>query len=453
MNTESIAAIAIGDVALIVVASRLLGGLARRCGQPEVIGQIIAGIALGPTLLGRLPGNPTDRLFPAEVLPFLTVLSQVAVVLFMFVVGYEMDPRQLRRGGRASTTVALCAFLVPAGIGAGLAGGFPGLFAAVRPDGADGADGRPFWMFMAVALSVTALPVLAAIVRERGLAGTPAGSVATAAAGLMDVVAWLVLAVALVGTGHATGPAWPMTLLLSVVFVAGLFLVVRPLLARWLERSGALQANQRTLALALALGSGWVTAELGLHAVFGGLLAGIAMPRRNGVPDADVLRPMEESAGLLLPLFFVTTGLSFDIGSVDGAGAGLLFLVLAVATFGKLLPAYGAARISGMDPHGSALVAALVNTRGLTELIVLNVALDAGIIGEELFTILVLMALVTTFMTGPLISLVERGRRLRAGPVGKPVTAGGAPELDTLDGRTSSLRDSTEKSEFHGREG
>ncbi|MGI5378897.1 cation:proton antiporter [Streptomyces sp. CA-251387] len=407
MDTESIAAVAIGDVALILVASRLLGGLARRLGQPVVIGQIVAGIALGPTLLGRLPGDLTDRLFPPEVLPYLTVLSQVAIVLFMFVVGYEMDPRQLRRGGRASATVALCAFLVPAGLGAGLAGGFPGLFAAVRPDGA---AGRSFVLFMAVALSVTALPVLAAIVRERGLAGTPAGSVATAAAGLMDVVAWLVLAVALVGTGHATRLAWPMTLLLSAVFVAALFLVVRPLLARWLERSGTLQANQRTLALALALGCGWATAELGLHAVFGGLLAGIAMPRRDGVPDADVLRPMEESAGLLLPLFFVTTGLSFNIGSVDGDGGALLALVLAVAVLAKVLPAYGAARVSGMDRHASALVAALVNTRGLTELIVLNVALNAGIIGEELFTILVLMALVTTFLTGPLISLVERSR-------------------------------------------
>ncbi|MFJ8795272.1 cation:proton antiporter [Streptomyces sp. NPDC102462] len=417
MDTESIAAIAIGDVAVIVVASRLLGALARRCGQPAVVGQIVAGIALGPTLLGRLPGDLTGRLFPSEVLPFLTVLAQIAVVLFMFMVGYEMDPRQLRRGGRAAVTVALCAFLVPAGLGAGLAGAFPGVFAAVRPDGV---DGRSFWLFMAVALSVTALPVLAAVVRERGLAGTPAGGVATAAAGLMDGVAWLVLAVALAGTGHTMGRPWPVTLLLIAVFVAVVFLVVRPLLAWWLERSGALQANQRTLALALALGTAWVTSELGLHAVFGGLLAGIAMPRRNGVPDADVLRPVEESAGLLLPLFFVTTGLSFNIGSLDGDGGALLALVLVVATLGKLLPGYAAARLSGLDRHGSALVAALVNTRGLTELIVLNVALEAGVISAELFTVLVLMALVTTFMTGPLISLVRRegglARRLRGTP-------------------------------------
>ncbi|MGB8944537.1 MAG: cation:proton antiporter, partial [Streptomyces sp.] len=202
MDTESLVTVAIGDVAVIVIVSRLLGALARRCGQPVVIGQIVAGIALGPTLLGRLPGDPTSKLFPPEVLPFLTVLSQIAIVIFMFVVGYEMDWRQLRQGGRAAATVALCAFLVPAGLGAGAVGVFHGAFDAVQPGHA---DGRAFWLFMAVAVSVTALPVLAAIVRERGLAGTPEGTVATTAAGLMDVVAWLVLAAALAGTGHATG--------------------------------------------------------------------------------------------------------------------------------------------------------------------------------------------------------------------------------------------------------
>ncbi|MEV0320299.1 cation:proton antiporter [Streptomyces sp. NPDC050658] len=420
MDTESLVTVAIGDVAVIVIVSRLLGAAARRCGQPVVIGQIVAGIALGPTLLGRLPGDPTARLFPDEVLPFLTVLSQIAIVIFMFVVGYEIDGRQLRQGGRATAAVALCAFLVPAGLGAGAAGVFDGAFSAVQPHQA---DGRAFVLFMAVATSVTALPVLAAIVRERGLAGTPAGTVATTAAGLMDVVAWLVLAAALTGTGHATGLSWPVTLLLIALFTAAMFLLVRPLLTRWLDRSQVLRSNQLTLALGLALGSAWVTAELGLHPVFGGLLAGITMPRRNGVPDADVLRPMEQTADLLLPLFFVTTGLSFNIGSLDGNGGALLALILAVATLGKLGPAYAASRISGLDPHQSAVVAALVNTRGLTELIVLNVALDAEIIGPQLFTVLVLMALVTTFMTGPLLSLLTRGRR-----------------MDTLDARAGRIQ-------------
>ncbi|MEU7187244.1 cation:proton antiporter [Streptomyces sp. NPDC045470] len=405
MNTETVVTVVIGDVALIVVVSWLLGAAARRIGQPVVIGQIVAGIALGPTLLGRLPGNLTEHLFPREVLPFLTVLSQVAIVLFMFVAGYEIDPRQLRRGGRAAATVALFALLVPAGLGVGTVQLLPGVFEAVDPHHA---GGRPFLLFMAVAVSITALPVLVAIVRERGLAGSPAGTVATTAAGLMDVAAWLVLAAALVGTGHATGPSWAVTLLLLVVFVAGMFLVVRPVLGWWLRRSRALMANQVTLALALALGSAWVTASLGLHPVFGGLLAGLAMPRRDGAPDADVLRPMEQSAGLLLPLFFVTTGLSFNLGALDGNAGLLLLLIVAVATVGKLVPAYAAARLSRLDRHRSAVVSALVNTRGLTELIVLNVGLESGVIGPGLFTVLVLMALITTFMTGPLLSLIGR---------------------------------------------
>ncbi|MFE7121178.1 cation:proton antiporter [Streptomyces sp. NPDC057654] len=403
MSTEEITTVVIGDVALIVVVSWLLGAAARRCGQPAVIGHIVAGIAMGPTLLGRLPGDPTERLFPSEVLPFLSVLSQIAIVLFMFVAGYEIDARQLRGGGRAAATVAVSALLIPAGLSAGAVGLFHGTFAAVDPSRA---DGRPFVLFMMVATSITALPVLVAIVRERRLTGTAEGTVATTAAGLMDVMAWLVLAAALAGTGHAPDLAWQVSLALLAVFTAGMFLVVRPLLGWWLGHFRVAVAHQVTVALALALGSAWVTASLGLHPVFGGLLAGLTMPRREGAPDPDVLRPMEQSAGLLLPLFFVTTGLSFNIGSLDGSGGVLLVLILSIAILGKIVPAYAAARVSGLEPRPSARVAALVNTRGLTELIVLNVALEADVIGRELFTVLVLMALVTTLMTGPLLSRI-----------------------------------------------
>jgi Kef-type K+ transport system membrane component KefB len=405
MNAESATTVVVGDVALIVVASWLLGAAARRCGQPSVIGQIIAGIALGPALLGRLPGDLTERIFPGDVLPFLSVLSQVAIVLFMFVAGYEIDVRQLRRGGRAAAAVALLALLVPMGLSAGAVRLLPGSFAAVDPGHARGGS---FMLFMAVAAAITALPVLAAIVRERGLAGTAPGAVATAAAGLMDVAAWLVLAAALAGVGHGPDRSWQLTSLLLAGFCAVMFLAVRPGLTWWFGRAKALMINRLPVALALALGSAWVTASLGLHPVFGGLLAGLTMPRRGGVPDPDVLRPMEQGAGLLLPLFFVTTGLSFNIGTVDGDGVLLLALILFIATAGKLGPAYAAARICGLDRRQSGTVAALVNTRGLTELIVLNVALSAGIIGTELFTVLVLMALITTLMTGPLLTAIAR---------------------------------------------
>lgn len=394
----------LGDVALVVLVSWLFGGLARRLGQPTVIGQILAGIALGPTLLGRLPGDPSGHLFPTEARPFLSVLSQIAVVLFMFVAGYEIDFRTFR-AGRTAVSVAVAGLLVPMALVLGAVALGGGLFSAVDPAHA---DQRSFAMFMAVAVSITALPVLAAIVRERGAAGTPAGTVAIAAAGFMDVAAWLVLAAVLSDSGKATRWSWPVALALLAAFTVFVLGVVRPGLRWWLERPATLLSNPVPIALAFALGSAWVTESLGLHAVFGGFLAGLAMPRRDGAPNADVLRPMEQTSGMLLPLFFVTTGLSVDIATLGADGFGLLGLILLVAIAGKAAPAYGVARLRGLDTQQSALVAVMVNTRGLTELIVLDVGRSAGLIGQELYAVLVLMALVTTFMTGPLLQLIGR---------------------------------------------
>ncbi|MCZ0985014.1 cation:proton antiporter [Streptomyces diastatochromogenes] len=180
------------------------------------------------------------------------------------------------------------------------------------------------------------------------------------------------------------------------------------MLRRWLNRPATLLSNPVPVALVLALGSAWVTESLGLHAVFGGFLAGLAMPRRDGAPNADVLRPMEQTSGMLLPLFFVSTGLSVDIGTLGADGLGLLGVLLVAAIAGKVVPAYGAARVHGLDTRQSALVAVMVNTRGLTELIVLDVGRSAGLIGQDLYAVLVLMALVTTFMTGPLLQLLGR---------------------------------------------
>ncbi|OXY91720.1 cation:proton antiporter [Streptomyces diastatochromogenes] len=394
----------LGDVALVILVSWVFGGLARRLGQPAVIGQILAGIALGPTLLGRLPGDLSARLFPAEARPFLSVLAQIAVVLFLFVAGHEIDFRTFR-AGRTAVSVAVAALLTPMALAVGAVELCGGLFSAVDPGHA---GHHSFALFMAVALSVTALPVLAAIVRERGAAGTPAGTVAITAAGLMDVAAWLVLAAVLSDSGQDTRWPWPVALALLAAFVAFVLGLVRPVLRRWLNRPATLLSNPVPVALVLALGSAWVTESLGLHAVFGGFLAGLAMPRRDGAPNADVLRPMEQTSGMLLPLFFVSTGLSVDIGTLGADGLGLLGVLLVAAIAGKVVPAYGAARVHGLDTRQSALVAVMVNTRGLTELIVLDVGRSAGLIGQDLYAVLVLMALVTTFMTGPLLQLLGR---------------------------------------------
>lgn len=392
-----------GDVALVLVVSSLLAAVAQRCGQPRVLGQIVAGISLGTSLLGRLPGHLSTRLFPPAVLPSLTVLAQVAVVIFMFSVGYELDWQSLRRGRQAAPLTAAAALLVPMMAGSGTVLIAKSGYAALGQRNFSHA----FVLFMGVAMSITALPVLAAIVRERGLAGSIAGITATAAASMMDVLAWLLLAVAVVGSGHKPGLPWPVKLLLVSAFILVMLLAVRPALRWWMSRPSSQLSGPLPLALALALGSGWVTAALGLQPVFGGFLAGLTMPRMEGRPDAEVLRPMEEVGGLLLPLFFVVIGLSLNISQLNGVAFAILALVCMLAFTSKTVPAYLCSRLGGLRPRDAGAVAVLVNTRGLTELIALNIGLSAGLIGQRLFSVLVLMALIMTALTGPLLSLTR----------------------------------------------
>jgi K+:H+ antiporter len=393
----------IGDLALVLVASWLMGALAGRCGQPAVIGQILAGIALGQSLLGRLPGHLTTRLFPAAALPSLTVLANVAVVIFMFVVGYELDLRPLRGQRRAAPFVATSGLLLPLGLGIAAAVAFRSRFNALGSP----YSSHAFALFLGVVLSITALPVLAAIIRERGIAGTRAGITATAAAGIMDAGAWLLLTMTAAVTVHKQGrPPW-LTVLLLCAFAAAMLSAVRPLLRWWMGRRISVLSSKLPIALLLALTSAWVTASLGLHPVFGGFLAGLTMPSLDGKPDDEVLRPLEQVAGLLLPLFFVVTGLSVNIGKLDADAFVVLAIVVAVACAGKLGSAYPACRLGGLPPRESAGVAVLVNTRGLTELIALNVGLTDGIISKQLFAVLVLMTVITTMATSPLLALVK----------------------------------------------
>jgi K+:H+ antiporter len=393
----------IGAIALVFVIASLFGALARKCGQPAVIGQILTGVILGPSLLGRLPGHLTSHLFPGHVLPYLNVLSQVAVVIFMFGVGYEIEFGALRAHGRVVPLVALSALLVPMGLG----------IAAVlllRPELAGigiGHESRSFVLFMGVALSITALPVLASIVRDRNLAGTTAAVIATTAAGIMDVLAWLVLAAALIGTGHSGPFSLPVTVLLLGCFVLVMLVAMRPAVSWWTNRRQSVLSSPVPVAFALAMASAWITAALGLHPIFGAFLAGLTMRGTNRAPEADVVRAMDQAGSMLLPLFFVVTGLSLNIGAMRGDAFLLLAVVLVIAYAGKLGPGYGVSRACGLSPRDSATVAALVDTRGLTELVALNVGLADGIISQRLFTVLVLMALITTFTTGPLLSVIK----------------------------------------------
>jgi Kef-type K+ transport system membrane component KefB len=408
----------IGDIALVIVVSSLLSVLARRCGQPIVIGQILTGVLLGPSLLGRLPGHLTAHIFPHSVLPSLSSLAQVAVVTFMFTVGYELDFGLIRQRGRAVPMIAATALALPMALGVTLVLLYRSGFAGIG----EPHDGRSFVLFMGVAVSITAMPVLAAIVRERGLAGTIAGDIATAVAGTMDVLAWLVLAAALIRTGQASHFSWPVTLLLTVALVAVMMIAVRPALTWWTSRSESLLTNPVTVAFALAMATAWATTYLGLQPVFGGFLAGLVMRPRDGVLEAEVVHSMEQAANLLLPLFFIVTGLSLNISDVHGGALILLALIFLIASVGKLVPGYAMSRLAGLGRRNSATIAALINTRGLTELIALNVGLQAGLINQGLFTVLVLMALLTTLMTGPLLTVIRPDVRTSVPAESVPLT-------------------------------
>ena len=400
---ERITAVVIGDIALVFVVASLLGALAKKYKLPVVIGQIATGIALGPSLLGRLPGHLTSHLFPSAATPFLDVLAQVAVIIFVFGVGYEIELGVLRSARRAVPYVALGAFLVPMALGIACASLLRPEFTAVGVIH----QGRPFILFMGTAVSITALPVLSSIVREWNLSRTIAGAVATSAAGIMDVLAWLVLAAALIGVGRPAAFSLPVTALLLACFVLVMLCVVRPLASWWTNRAQSVLSSPVAVAFSLAMASAWVTASLGLQPIFGAFIAGLTMRGWNGPPEADVLRAMDQVGSMLLPLFFVVTGLSLNLGAVHGDTLLLLGVILVIACAGKMGPGFLCSRGFGLSWRDSATVAALVNTRGLTELIALNVGLQDGLLSGQLFTILVLMALVTTIMTGPLLSMIK----------------------------------------------
>jgi Kef-type K+ transport system membrane component KefB len=410
-DADRITASVLAATGTVVALAALLSILARRLGQPPVIGQVLAGFALGPSVLGHLPHDPSSLLVPDTALPFLGVLGQVALVLFMFSVGCELDTSLLGKQGRAVTTVSLATLVVP--MASGAAFGWFAISTGIAPAGTD--RGWVFPLYLAVALSITAMPVLAGIIRDRGLAGTVPGTVATASAALTDVAGWLLLAgvVALAGPGGRS----PAALLgLLACYLLAMLGVARPILRR---TSAARRMGDGPLA-ATALLSGWATSALGLHAVFGAFLAGLLMPRRpDGTPDPQLVSWTERVGGLLLPVFFITTGWSVDIDGLGVDDALLLSALIAVAVAAKLGGCTLAARLGGRTWRESALIGALMNTRGLTELIALNVGKEAGLLDDRWYALLVIMALVTTAMTGPLLTWIRRTDR--------PLLAGEGP--------------------------
>lgn len=412
MNVDSIVTQVVAAIAVIIALSYLVGKLFRRLGQPEVVGQLFAGIALGPSLLGHVSSGISHALFPAKIVPYLNVTSQVALVLFLFAIGYELNTQVLRQYRRSVTVISVTCFVVPMSLG--MASVYT-LGRWYRAAGDPRVDTAAFILFIGTAVSITAVPVLASIAAERGLTATVPGVTAMAAAGVIDILGWLTLAGVLVvaSASAATHRPWDMTVMLLAGYMAVTWTLVRPALRWWLQRPNAVVADNVPVAVVIAMGSAWATAALGLHVIFGAFFAGVMMPRQSDkVPDADILVSVLAVGRLLLPVFFVVSGLSVNIGALRGQNFALLGALCAIAVLGKALAGFLAARATGMSRRDSSTVGILLNTRGLTELIALNVGLQAGIINQRLYTILVLMALVTTAATGPVLTLIRRRERV-----------------------------------------
>ncbi|MFI2437082.1 cation:proton antiporter [Streptomyces sp. NPDC018693] len=405
------------DLALILVLARGLGALASKIHQPPVVGEILAGILLGPTLFGTLFA---DHLFPADVRPLLTALADIGVALFMFVVGLELEHRFVKGGTRAAAGAAVGSTLVPFGLGIALA------FYLLTHHETD--QRAAFVVFVGLSVSVTAFPVLARILADRGLTRTAIGGLALATAALVDVVAWTALA----GVQAVVGGAADYWRVALIVPFTALLLAVRPLLRRVLRPDGATGSVSRlglTVVLVGAMLSSAATEAMGMHYIFGAFLFGVVIPRDgNDTMRDEIIDRTGQITSLLLPVYFVVAGLKVDLRDVGTDGLLELGVILLVAVAGKFLGTYAGARTLGLPGRASATLAALMNTRGLTELVILGVGLQLGLLDGTLYSLMVVMALVTTAMTGPLLSLIGP-ERVEASPgtsgMGEEVGTGG----------------------------
>jgi Kef-type K+ transport system membrane component KefB len=404
------------EIAVIIAASRLFGWLTRRwLRQPAVIGEMVAGVVLGPSLLGLLAPGFSQFLFPAESRPVLYALAQLGIGLYMFLVGLDFRSEHLRTHAPAAVAVSITGLVVPflvAILGTPYLLSVPGLFVeqVSRLDAT---------LFLGTAIAITAFPVLARIIEDRGISGSPLGTLAISAAAIQDALAWCVLAVVLASFGAGSHVAL-LAVGGGVVFAAVvLFLGPRLLagLGRLAERDHAagqgLSSSVLAAALTLFALSAWVSDYIGLHVVFGGFLIGAAMPR--GV-FAERLKLLLEpfTVTFLLPVFFTFSGLNTRLTTVDTPQLLLIAgAVLLASIFAKFVACWAAARLAGQDQRSALGIGALMNARGLTELVILNIGLSAGIILPALFSIMVLMAIVTTLMAAPLFELVY-GRAARA---------------------------------------
>lgn len=395
----------ISQLVIILVAARLTGYLFRMIHQPQVVGEMVAGIILGPSLFGWIAPNAFNFIFPEESLGFIAIVSQLGLIVFMFLIGLELDLGVLKSRRRTAMITSPFSVLLPLVLG---------ILLAVMLYPRHGYSNVPFAvfaLFIGVAMSITAFPVLARILTERKLMRTELGAVAIACAALNDVTGWIILALAvlLARSGESGLPLW-ITIIGIAIYLIVMIGPLRGLMRRLetnIERRGEITQDILAIILAFAMVSAWATEWLGIHALFGAFVAGVVMPRRHGIVHALIEKLNDYTVVLLLPLFFAYTGLRTSIGLLNSSI--LLFetlMVILVAVVGKYAGATFPARATGMTWREAGALGALMNTRGLMELVLLNIGLDIGVISPTVFTMLVIMALVTTFMTSPAVEWI-----------------------------------------------
>ncbi len=389
----------------VIVAARVCGALCKLIHQPPVIGEVIAGILLGPSLFGRISPEAMSYLLPPLVAPFLSIIAQIGVILFMFLVGLELNTGRLRNRTHATVAISHASILMPFVLGSTLALWlYPKLSTSDVPF-------TVFALFLGVSLSVTAFPVLARILTDRGIQKTQLGIVALTCAAVDDVTAWCLLAF-LIAVAKAEVSSALVTFGLTALYLAVMLLVARPLITRAVRAQELRKSVSQGAIAVVVVGfllSALATEAAGIHALFGAFLLGALIPHDSRLAR-DLTHKLEDMVVVLfLPAFFAFTGMRTEIGLVHGVSQWLICgVILATASIGKFGGSFVAARITGFGNRDAASLGILMNTRGLMELIVLNIGLDLGILSPTLFAMLVLMAVITTFATAPVLHLLTR---------------------------------------------
>ncbi|NBT58921.1 cation:proton antiporter [bacterium] len=389
-------------LAVVIIAAQVTGALFQLLGQPLVIGEVVGGILLGPSFLGSYAPQIQKTLLPDQTLPFLGVIAQLGVVFYMFVVGLELDLKVLKKSGHSALAIAHAGILFPLVLGAYFA------LLTFKELSLPGVPFLHFALFMGISLSVTAFPVLARILSDKKISKTTIGAIALTSAAIGDVTAWCLLAL-MVSLAQDSFVSVIQTTGFTILYIGAMFVIGGPLMRRlipWLEKFDRITEGGIAAFFVALLLSALATELIGIHAIFGAFLLGAITPHDSRIAKELTERIEDLVRIVFLPAFFAFTGMRTHIGLLDSSEDwNYCFIIIGIATLGKFGATFISAKLNGFSWKDSSALGVLMNTRGLVELIILNLGLDLKLISPRLFTMLVVMALVTTLLTSPLLTL------------------------------------------------